>query len=445
MDNTQHQLTTYDNLWCEKGNIRILDFIGSGGQAEVYKVEIDGKKYALKYYFKENCSDRFKENLKQIIKKPINSKMFLWPLCLVEKENQFGYVMRLKPKGFYDITDWLADRVETSMETLIKICINLCEAFHNLHAVGYSYKDISNSNITFNPNTGEVLILDNDNVTPNLESSGVKGTSGFMAPELISGKAKTPSRLTDLFSLAVLLFQLLCCEHPLNGKKEYNMNMLEEDEFAIIEKLYGINSACFIFKDENNLDKYIEQKSQSQMRAKDLWQVYPEFIHNLFRRAFVDGIKNPHERPMSNEWVDAFVKLLSHLYTCPNCDYPQFFNKDEFKANKGKSVCKSCKHIISLPIVRLNTEDFVIINNDRVLYSGYFNLMGDKLQPIIKAKYKNGNLSFDNCSQGNILLNSIVARPGENTITISNNDKVVADGQATINVNNKEYMIAIPR
>lgn len=60
----------------------------------------------------------------------------------------------------------------------------------------------------FDPDTGDVLICDNDNVSANgIDNSSVYGTPRFMAPEIVMGQAK-PSRNTDLYSLAVLLFYM---------------------------------------------------------------------------------------------------------------------------------------------------------------------------------------------------------------------------------------------
>ena len=53
------------------------------------------------------------------------------------------------------------------------------------------------------PDSGEALICDNDNVAVDKqEQSGVLGTPRFMAPEIVRGEAK-PSTQTDLFSLSV--------------------------------------------------------------------------------------------------------------------------------------------------------------------------------------------------------------------------------------------------
>ena len=61
-----------------------------------------------------------------------------------------------------------------------------------------------------------MLICDNDNVAPYGSNLGVGGTPGYMAPEVILGQAK-PGMDTDLFSLAVILFELFFLSHPLEG------------------------------------------------------------------------------------------------------------------------------------------------------------------------------------------------------------------------------------
>ena len=86
--------------------------------------------------------------------------------------------------------------------------------------MGAKYQDISFGNLFFNPDNGDVLICDNDNVSfDNSKPGGVLGTPGFMAPEIVRGE-KRPSKDTDRYSLSVLLFYLFMVNHPLEGKLE---------------------------------------------------------------------------------------------------------------------------------------------------------------------------------------------------------------------------------
>lgn len=89
----------------------------------------------------------------------------------------------------------------------------------------------------FDPDTGDVLICDNDNVSANgIDNSSVYGTPRFMAPEIVMGQAK-PSRNTDLYSLAVLLFYMFMMGHPLEGKLEAEIKCMD---IHAMNKLYGM-------------------------------------------------------------------------------------------------------------------------------------------------------------------------------------------------------------
>lgn len=430
-----HQLQRGTSLRCNAGTVRVIDFIAEGGQGEVYRVELNDRQYALKYYFKELCNSSLKNNLQHIIDDPIESKSFAWPLYLVENGVQFGYVMELLPSGFHDIAEWVGGRFDTTLDVLVKACLALCDAFHNLHAKGYSYKDISNSNVCFHPTTGEVLIVDNDNVTPNLESSGVLGTNGFMAPELISGETKIPSRLTDLHSLAVLLFQMLFGEHPLNGKKEYNMSFQEMEEQDILKELYGPDTACFIFKDKYDLNRYIETSEPAHVNARDLWSLYPDFIQDLFTRAFVEGIRNPHARPLSNEWTDAFVKLFGLLYKCPRCGATDLYNRDVFYQSSGAPTCKKCGYKQLVPRIKIN-DNIVLLADQSVIYACSFGISSEsKFVPILGVEVIRGRIRFKNLTNHRVECHNIPAWRGEFTDYITSSDSVKVDG--------KEYRVAL--
>ena len=105
-------------LKCNAGDVKILSLIGKGGQGEVYNAQLNGELYAFKYFFLDNCKSSFKVNLEKNIKNPVGAKQFLWPKYLVENDKQFGYVMDLKPSGFYTLDDWVSGRVDTNIKEL---------------------------------------------------------------------------------------------------------------------------------------------------------------------------------------------------------------------------------------------------------------------------------------------------------------------------------------
>lgn len=211
------QLKSGTVLTSESGNRYTVEkLLGSGGQGEVYAVTAGHKTYALKWYYKNTATKIQKEILDNLIQSGAPDPSFLWPQDMIFRcyGESFGYIMPLRPKSYKSIVDMMKRKAEPSFYCLCRAAYNLTKGYNALHGKGYSYRDISFGNVFFDPDTGDVLICDNDNVSYNGAKTGIYGTPRFMAPEIVVGKAK-PSRNTDLFSLAVLLFYMFMLNHPL--------------------------------------------------------------------------------------------------------------------------------------------------------------------------------------------------------------------------------------
>ena len=80
-----YMLDKKDRLQTSAGErIEIVEFIGDGGQGEVYRVEFDGsKEYALKWYFPHNATHEQLEILKVLTKIGKPDNRFLWPIDVV--------------------------------------------------------------------------------------------------------------------------------------------------------------------------------------------------------------------------------------------------------------------------------------------------------------------------------------------------------------------------
>ncbi|MDR1583034.1 MAG: hypothetical protein LBS55_07235 [Prevotellaceae bacterium] len=55
----------------------VEEFLGGGGQGEVYRVKIGSESYALKWYFNHNQTSRLKNSLAELIKRGAPSENFL--------------------------------------------------------------------------------------------------------------------------------------------------------------------------------------------------------------------------------------------------------------------------------------------------------------------------------------------------------------------------------
>lgn len=280
-----------------------MNLLGAGGQGEVYDVECDGKHYALKWYFKGSATARQKKLLEEIIAKGAPDSSFLWPMELIvpSQGNLFGYIMPLRPKNYKSIVDLMKNRVNPSFYVICRTAFNLTKGYRNLHIAGAKYQDISFGNLFFNPDNGDVLICDNDNVSyGNSKPGGVLGTPGFMAPEIVRGEAR-PSRDTDRYSLAVLLFYLFMVNHPLEGKQEASIKCMD---VAARVKLYGTDP-IFIFDPDNKTNRPVPGIHDN---ANIYWPLYPEQLRQLFIKSFTVGLNNPSK---THSFEDEMPKCIS--------------------------------------------------------------------------------------------------------------------------------------
>jgi len=342
---------------------KVVSLLGAGGQGEVYDVECNGKHYALKWYFKHMATSAQKSILENLISRGAPDASFLWPQDLIFKVQgePFGYIMPLRPKNYKSIVDMMKRRAEPSFYALCRAAFNLTNGYQKLHAMGYSYRDISFGNLFFDPDNGDVLICDNDNVSANgIDNSSVYGTPRFMAPEIVVGKAK-PSRNTDLFSLAVLLFYMFMMGHPLEGKLEADIKCMD---IHAMNKLYGTNPV-FVFDPTNKTNRPVKGYQDNVLIY---WDLYPQQLKDLFTQSFTEGLTAPNKRVTEKRWLEAFANLMSGITSCPNCGAEIFY--DDHKVASGIAhTCWNCGNAVKMPSSLVVGKNRVLLLKDTKLYA----------------------------------------------------------------------------
>lgn len=331
--------------------IEIVKKLGEGGQGVVYYVKYDGQPKALKWYkttFIKNAKapNKFYDNIKRNIEKGAPSKEFLWPLDITGwSGGTFGYIMNLRPQGYYDISDFLLCKVRIKdFKTLCDAALHIVSAFNILHLKGFAYQDLNDGNFFINPTTGDVLICDNDNVAPDGTNSGIVGKPRFIAPEVVTG-ASMPNNFSDRFSMALILFMLLCHVHPFEGRRSCGTATPEMQA-----KLYG-SDALFVMDRNDRSNCCVPQIHAGALM---LWPLMPEYIKALFYRSFTreEGLNNVMSRPSEFDWIEAFARFRSDLVDCPKC-------KGEIFLSGGKTtLCdeKGCGHRVAVPFEISNTR-----------------------------------------------------------------------------------------
>lgn len=357
---------------------KVGKFLGGGGQGEVYKAQWGDSDFALKWYYEQSATADQRSALEALIDLPGGkpSDKFLWPEDLAEANGVpgFGYIMRLRDPRYRSLTDLVMGRIQPTMLALITAGLELTKAFRSLHNKGLCYRDISFGNAFFDPNTGEVLVCDNDNVATNRTAKGgVLGTPDFMAPEIVRMQA-LPSTNTDMHSLAVLLFYIFHVGHPLMGKRVLAIHCWD---LPARELLFG-KEPVFIFDPNNHsnaaVDKAADPTGEAGGTAIGYWNIYPPLFRNTFAKAFTVGLRDPDARVTELEWLDTLAALRDSMFRC-GCGTPNFYDADAVKASGGRSAkCWFCGKEPKLPFRICIGKADVMLNADSQLYPHH---MGD--------------------------------------------------------------------
>ena len=312
--------------------IKVLDLLGEGGQGEVYLVNDGNRDYAFKYYF-DIPSEDFKFNLKNNIRKGAPSNVFLWPKEYIEFEDDTcGYFMDLRPKNYLSFVSFLNGVNHfKDQKTLINWCIELCLAFKKLHEMGYSYQDLNDGSFFLDPNTGGILICDNDNVTANQKNLGVLGKMRYMAPEIVVGK-NMPDTHSDRFSLGVILFLTLCLGNPFEGELLKKYDFIDEHSER---EMFGSNPVFIMHKTDKS-NRPIRGYHTAVIKR---WPNLPIYIKEAFHRTFVDGISDRENgRTTEIEWIKYLTKYRDELLTC-GCGKEFIYGFEEAKLNDKCPYC----------------------------------------------------------------------------------------------------------
>ena len=320
-------------------------FLGKGGEGAVYALQNTPTLVAKIYNAKCRTDGRHRK-ISAMLTTPIDAKardQVTWPLDVLYENGRFvGYVMpRLTmSENLNAIYDPNGKYRHTGLDSRIEIAKNLCAAVNAVHNAGQVCGDFNPKNINVNPKNGLVTLVDTD-------SYHITGTGGQVhrcevglpeyLPREVQAKMKngfdlanaplpTYSCESDYFALAVHIFALIMNgTHPFaiasKGSQGSTTNPKPEENI--------VNGDTPFFKNIRGFGVPIYAPAATML---------PPQLHELFRRAFVDGHNNPKARPSPVEWYHALEsssvnltmcrtnpahKYFPHNASCPYCDAQQ--------------------------------------------------------------------------------------------------------------------------
>lgn len=344
---------------------RVDELLGAGGQGECYRVTLDGIPLALKWYHPHYVlvDTGLRARLDRAVRRGAPASDFLWPLDLVDIPDSasFGYLMPLRAGHFVSIRDLIAPpprRLALSLPMRATVCLHLARSFLDLHASGFCYQDINFGNIFLDPATGAVLICDNDNVNVDGAEASIYGTRKFMAPEIVRRDALPDSR-TDLFSMAVLFFYILFGWHPLDGRREAAVAVLDA---AAEARLYG-TEPLFLFDPADEGNGPVAGFHDAIVAR---WRSLPQSLCALFTRAFGAGLRDPSARVLETEWRTALRTVADATFSCGGCGFEHVADAGGAVASLAQD-CLACAAAIKPPLLLVVGGRALVLDEGRAI------------------------------------------------------------------------------
>ena len=293
-------------------------------------------------------------------------------------DDDIGYIM-FRTQGYDCLSNYIVVPQNVDFEIFYKENYKLKKRlqsisflFHALeliHISGLLFTDLSPNNIMVHPEKNSLIFIDTDNMRRKKDAYlSVLGTPGYMAPEIYIGCEERNKKLldaglseemfsqsgrlsaeSDVFSAAIIAFQLLTYQHPFvgdaieDGTAEDESSALRcETDYILHENGSNISSTPFV-------------------RAFDECKIVTNKIKHLFYRTFVDGKNDPNLRPLAIEFVEAFDEAQDMLTTCETCGANALFSLEE------DNFCWDCEKRLGTRVVLGIFNKFVETSRDKLV------------------------------------------------------------------------------
>ena len=223
------QRTIIDNRYT------LIEPLGNGGMAEVYLAhdEVLDRDVALKILRNQYASDeefveRFRREAQSAARLSHPNMVSIYDRGRSE-DGAYYIAMEYVPRGT------LKERIKRdgalAPDVAAGVALQIADALQVAHESGVIHRDIKPQNVLVTK-TGDVKVTDfgiaRAASSPLTQTSTVLGTAGYMSPEQAMGEPVGPQ--SDLYSLGVVLFEMLTAELPYDAESPISLAMKHVNE-----------------------------------------------------------------------------------------------------------------------------------------------------------------------------------------------------------------------
>lgn len=322
----------------------LTEKLGKGGQGVVWKT--DNPKVLVKGFTAKDQAqrERWLEQITWLMRQDLAALNIARPLALL-RAPRAGYVLELMD-GLVPLTRLLesfaVDGVDGyllrgGLARRVQLLMKLASTLSLLHSRGMAFGDLSPDNIYVSAESehAELWLIDCDNISFESQPCRALYTPDYGAPELVRGQADF-STLTDIWSFAVIAYQLLTGNHPFKGDMVSNGEPALEGQ-ALRGDLPWIGHA--------------EDRSNVTECGIALGAVATGKLTQLFALCFEQGLTEPAERPSMAHWLEALHQVNERIVHCQACTSSYLFNRE--------CSCPFCGTALAENFVLFNEYHFI--------------------------------------------------------------------------------------
>lgn len=206
------------------GRFKLIEQLGSGHFGDVWLAHDStlDRQVAVKIPRKEDLD---REDVERVLREARAAAQLQHPNIVhvheIGKKSDVIFIVSELIQGA-NLRDWLTDHLPTPMEAA-RLCATIADALEHAHQAGVIHRDLKPANILMDrdgrPHITDFGLAKRKGAEITMTVDGhILGTPAYMSPEQARGEALGVDHRTDVYSLGVILFEMLTGQRPFHAK-----------------------------------------------------------------------------------------------------------------------------------------------------------------------------------------------------------------------------------